>query len=127
LVLPLLVGRLPNFVLLAVDLLLVTTAVQQVINAVGAESLGASTSTGTATAAVYVVAPDEVGSTPRKFEKGDGFKLYVSPTSAVDPTTKYNGSHEGLYRFLDDIQDRADSFGWLPILHINGDKSEKWW
>jgi len=105
----------------------VTTAVQQVITAVGTGSLGASATTVTTTTAAHAVVPGGAGSTPWNIEKGDGFKLCVSSTSALDPTAKHSGGQEGLCHFLDDVHDRADSFGWLAILHIADDKAEKRW
>ena len=74
---------------------------------------GSSTST---TPAPFALAPGGTSSTPWDFTKGDGLKFYINSVQAIDTKKKFDGNQESLYHFLDEIYDRADTFGWLPIL-----------
>jgi len=51
----------------------------------------------------------------------------MSAIHAISPVKNYDGNQAGLYHFLDDVLDRADSFGWLPILHVKDDNAEMRW
>ena len=103
----------------------VTAAVTQVMNAMTAQS----TTTGNVPVAPspLALAPGGTGgsaSAPWDFTKGDGLKFYISSVQALDSDKRYGGEQEGLYHFLDEIYDRADTFGWLPILSVIDSKGE---
>jgi hypothetical protein len=58
---------------------------------------------------------------PWDFSSGDGLKLFMSSTKALEP--KFDGSQANLIHFLEQVQDRADSFGWTNIMRITDDNN----
>jgi hypothetical protein len=66
----------------------------------------------------FALVPGEGPATqPWDFTKGDGLKLFLNGTKGLD--IKYDGSQEKLTAFLEQVSNRAASFGWTPILTVN--------
>jgi len=102
----------------------VAAAVGQIMTA---RATAASTAATGLVPPAFSVNPAGAATTPWNFASGDGLKIYMSSIQALTPDKKYDGNQAGLCHFLDDVHERADSFGWLPILHVEDDDGNKKW